>query len=155
MRLHFSRATKTELSIIKCHQKEKKINQFSEQKFDRHVVNTNSNKTHISSKPDAVIMTKNEQNKSFQIKITNFINPHNFYFKLENLMSVREQEIGEKLKNYANANRMKYITGYEPNINEDVVVHIKMEMKWLRGKVDAILKQYDGTEYVVWCVDHG
>lgn len=70
-------------------------------------------------------------------------------------MGVQELEICDKLKKIAKQIKSKHPRGYEPKIDEDVLIFMIMEGKWLRGKVDAITNHCDSKNYVIWCMDIG
>lgn len=94
-------------------------------------------------------MTSKEE--GFAIKIKTFINPHLFYFQLENACgqsSTENDEIIEK-----KAETCDQIAGYQANVGEMVLAYIQEWSKWIRAEVDSIL--ISGKEYVIWCTDHG
>lgn len=96
-----------------------------------------------------------EGDSKFPIKITNFINPHVFHFKLENIVGQADEEIENALAEEAKQMQWRYSTGYQPKLNEIVSVHVLEWSKWVRGQIDLILDEYNCKQYVVWCLDQG
>lgn len=92
--------------------------------------------------------------KEFCIKITNFINPHMFYFKMENVCGQVDAEIEGKLME--NASEMyKNRKGYQPTKREIVSAYVPEWGKWVRAQVDLILEESFSQQYVLWCLDQG
>lgn len=96
-------------------------------------------------------MEKVESPPSFPITITTFLNPHNFYFKLENLIGVRELEISDAMDKFD----ATHAQAYHPSLNDAVLVYLTEWKRWVRGTVDSVLNYFHGTEYVIWCIDYG
>lgn len=87
--------------------------------------------------------------QQFSIKITNFINPHLFHFKLENIIGQHDMEIENRLKESAAKQRGEKIRGEK---NEHVLAYIVAWDKWVRGQIDLALGD---KQFIVWCIDHG
>lgn len=89
------------------------------------------------------------EEQKFSIKITNFINPHLFHFKLENIIGQFDMEMEDRLKVCAVKQRGEKIVGEK---KEYVLAYIVTWNKWVRGQIDLVL---DDKHYIVWCIDQG
>lgn len=97
-------------------------------------------------------MSGNEKIERFPIKITNFINPHLFQFKLENIVGQFDIDIEQKLRQNADEGAS---AGFNPEQGATVAAYIIPWGKWVRAEVDLILEESKTLQYVVWCMDHG
>ncbi|XP_055319176.1 uncharacterized protein LOC129576961 [Sitodiplosis mosellana] len=97
-------------------------------------------------------MPRDEKIERFAIKITNFINPHLFQFKLENIVGQFDIDVEQKLRQ--NAEKCA-AAGYHPEQGAIVAAYILPWGKWVRAEVDLILEENHTLQYVVWCLDHG
>lgn len=95
------------------------------------------------------------ESEKFLINVTNFINPHMFHFKLENLVGLQEADIENQLAKYANAKNWELINGFTPKQNEIVAAYILEWSKWVRAQVDLIIEENQEKQYIVWCIDQG
>lgn len=100
-------------------------------------------------------MPKVTDDKKFPIKITNFINPHLFHFKLENIIGQFDAGIEQQLKDNSEKAQWEYPNGYPAKQNEMVAAYIVEWDKWIRAQIDSILEHSNGKQYVIWCLDHG
>lgn len=100
-------------------------------------------------------MSSAKENGKFAIKVTNFINPHLFHFKLENISGQMDAEIESELMKDAKQMLWKYSTGYHPKKDEILSGYVMEWSKWVRVQVDLILEESHGLQYVVWCIDQG
>lgn len=89
----------------------------------------------------------------FPIQITSFINPHLFYFKLENIVG----EYDSKLENHLrlNAENAEIKKLFNPSKGEIISAYIPSWSKWLRGQVDLVLNENGTNQYIIWCLDYG
>lgn len=98
---------------------------------------------------------KKKMNK-FPIKITHYINPHKFYFKLEYGFSEQNSELTKRLEEYALHKCGQYLTGYKPSIGEIILVFVQPWNKWVRANVDSIATfQNDAMKFILWALDDG
>lgn len=97
--------------------------------------------------------------KPVLIHITNFINPHLFWFKCAHTMQfghraldALETEIGLHVKE--NSSRLGE---YTPQLHETVALKHVTWNKWIRASVDLIRSSYRGTNttFLLWAIDHG
>lgn len=100
-------------------------------------------------------MSKVKDDTKFPIKITNFINPHLFYFKLENIIGQLDTEIEHQLKQNSEKVKWEYPSGYNAKQHEMVAAYVVEWGKWVRAQVDLILEQTNNNQYLIWCLDHG
>lgn len=98
-------------------------------------------------------MEKRKENPKFAIKITNFINPHLFHFKLEHIVGQSDLDIANCLQENAEKVDIKY--GYRPLEGETISAFIPPWNKWVRAQVDLILNENGSNRYVIWCLDYG
>lgn len=96
-----------------------------------------------------------EKPEKFLIEVTNFINPHLFHFKLENIVGRVDTDIQIRLKKHAEAKQWEYSNGYRPQQDEIVSAFILEWGKWVRAQVDVILNEGQTKQYVIWCMDQG
>lgn len=99
-----------------------------------------------------------KSDKEFPIKITNFINPHLFHFKLDNVIIGRaDGDVEKELEKHAKSEGWSHPTGYQPKEHEIVCAHIVDWNKWVRAQVDVIfdLEKGPSKKYIIWCIDHG
>lgn len=97
-------------------------------------------------------------NRKFRIRITNFINPHYFHFKLDNIIvGQMDADLEKELEQYVNDVRWAYRTGYQPKEHELVAAYVVEWRKWVRAQVDMVLDLASGPakQCIVWCLDHG
>lgn len=89
------------------------------------------------------------------IEFTHVVNPHLFYFKIQNQINNDVLYIERELKKYvvefrdekcAINNRGEYIVG------DHVGVYVVSQHKWIRAEIDLI--DEDG-ELIVWATDYG
>lgn len=89
----------------------------------------------------------------FPIKITNFINPHWFSFKLDAKL---DTEINECIDNYVSEIGSYSSVDGELKIGDIVLVFEMSWNKWVRATVDLVIKQINGGHsYIVWLMDYG
>lgn len=93
--------------------------------------------------------------KKFLINITRYINPHKFFFKLDNC-SESQNNIEEVLAIYGTSHRQHGYKGYVPSIDEIVVVYMQPWNKWIRAKCDYIA-EFASLEqkFILWSLDDG
>lgn len=91
----------------------------------------------------------------FPIKMVTFVNPHFFFFKLDNPITGFEDEISKQLEEYTLESKIRYRSGYDAVENDFVAAYIVSWNKWVRAQVDLILPFPDSTLYVIWCFDYG
>ncbi|XP_031626476.1 uncharacterized protein LOC116342844 [Contarinia nasturtii] len=96
-----------------------------------------------------------KDNQMFPIKITNFINPHFFHFKLESIVGQFDTDTEAQLKENAEKCTQKDKAGYMPEIDEIVAAYIVPWKKWCRAQIDLVLQEGKTHKYVVWCLDQG
>lgn len=89
------------------------------------------------------------------IIIVHIINPHQFYFKLENSPFSDELQLEKDLQKYSE-DKMYHLQGHKHNVNDTVSVFVPTWKKWVRAKVEQIF-EYDNeeTKYVLWTIDKG
>lgn len=87
----------------------------------------------------------------FSVQITQFIDPHFFFFKLLNPFGEKNAEWETELALAVQND----IRGYNAKINEMVAIFVPDWNKWVRGEVDYLMHEIDGTKYIVWCTDYG
>lgn len=103
-------------------------------------------------------MSSTSENKKFSIKITNYINPHLFHFKLDNIIvGQTDIDVENELAKYTNEARWSHPTGYHPKEHEIVSAYIMEWRKWVRAEIDVVLDldSGPGKQYIIWCLDHG
>lgn len=103
-------------------------------------------------------MSGESKNKKFPIKITNFINPHLFHFKLDNIIvGQTDIDVENQLADSVNAAYLSHPKGYNAKERELVSAYIIEWRKWVRAQIDVILDLDSGRDkqYIIWCLDHG
>lgn len=103
-------------------------------------------------------MSSTMENKKFTIKITNFINPHLFHFKLDNIIvGQTDVDVENEVSKHAQESRWSHPTGYHPKEHEIIAAYVLEWRKWVRGVVDVVLDldSGPGKQYIIWCLDHG
>lgn len=103
-------------------------------------------------------MANSLKDKKFPIKITNFINPHLFHFKLDNIIvGQADIDMENGLAEYAKEAQWSHPVGHHPKENDLVCAFIVDWRKWVRAVVDVVFDLTSGTckQYIVWCLDHG
>lgn len=97
-----------------------------------------------------------EAKPKFLIKITRYLNPHKFFFKLEYNLSKFEKDIEDILTIYGTSHRQHGYKGYTPCVDEIVVVFMQPWNKWIRAKCDYIA-QFVSSEpkFILWSMDDG
>lgn len=95
--------------------------------------------------------------QKFAVKITRYINPHKFFFKLDRKLSEFEQSISEILATHCEPyRRIASWTGYEPRIGETVIVFMQPWNKYVRAKCDFIAEfVLAEPTYTLWALDDG
>lgn len=96
-------------------------------------------------------MSKSTKEAKFLIKITNFINPHLFNFKLDH----SDFDTDEILAKQAAEISSEYPVGYHPQLHQAVLAYIPTWKKWVRAEVDMIFGEGSKKRYIVWCCDEG
>lgn len=97
-----------------------------------------------------------EANPRFLIKITRYINPHKFFFKLEYNLSQFEKNIEDILTIYGTKHRRHGYKGYAPKVDEIVVVFMQPWNKWIRAKCDYIAEfAQSDSKFILWSLDDG
>lgn len=92
----------------------------------------------------------------FLIKITRYINPHKFFFKLEYNLSEFERNIENILTIYGTSSRHNGYKGYAPSVGEIVVVFMQPWNKWIRAKCDYIAEfELSEPKFILWAMDDG
>lgn len=96
-------------------------------------------------------MSKPTKDVKFPIKITNFINPHLFHFKLDHC----EFDTDELVARHAIEVKSAYPDGCQPKEDDMVLAYIGAWDKWVRAEIDMVLEEGLTTAYVIWCSDYG
>lgn len=87
------------------------------------------------------------------VRITNFINPHYFNFKLHNVMAM-DPEAEKALRRLQMTSHQMDRHQYKQD--DMVVAFIPQWDKWIRAEIDFLIeKTFGPTEYVIWCTDYG
>lgn len=98
------------------------------------------------------------------IEITQFINPHLFWFKCTRnrraMGGARRSELDTleaELDAYVVGltDRQLSACGHRPRRGETVAVRHMVWNKWIRAHVDDVLEFVDGPTFVLWAIDHG
>lgn len=112
--------------------------------------------------PDPVntISSPNEDNSAHNIRITHYINPHLFWFKLQSSYLYNEElfNLETSLQNHAQhllRSRQYAQHGYRPELYEIAMAMHKTTNKWIRVKIESVGENLDGMVYVLWAIDHG
>lgn len=100
-----------------------------------------------------------EADDEYIIRITHFVNPHQFYFKYEDeLFDPALIELENKIHMYATAERKQQSStkSWEFKKGDNVAVLSKAWTKWIRAEIDEIVEKLNGEiEYTLWSIDHG
>lgn len=89
------------------------------------------------------------------IIIVHIINPHYFYFKLENSPFSDELQLEKDLQKYSE-DKMYHLQGCKHNVHDTVSVFVPTWKKWVRAKVERIFEyENEETKYVLWTIDKG
>lgn len=97
------------------------------------------------------------------IEITQFINPHLFWFKCSGnrralggakptVLATLEAEVDAYVLSLTD--RQLISMGYRPRRGETVAVRHMVWNKWIRAHVDEVL-EYNSQTFVLWAIDHG
>ncbi|XP_059622509.1 uncharacterized protein LOC132265754 [Phlebotomus argentipes] len=93
----------------------------------------------------------------FKIKITQFVNPHLFYYYNEEdelLPKPHEVKLMEILPNKQTLDEM--IISYKPKLHEIVAHYNPTEKKWIRAQVDYITQSMNNEKiYFLFALDYG
>lgn len=90
------------------------------------------------------------------IKITHVINPHLFFFKVQNQIDSEVHYIERELKKFvvkyrdekcATNNDSEYFVG------DFVALYVVSQNKWIRAEIDVV--DEDKSEIIVWATDYG
>lgn len=100
-------------------------------------------------------MSKSADDFKFLIKITNFINPHLFHFKLDDALGQLDADTQKLLAKTVDETKLSFRAGYNPKQDELVLAFITEWNKWVRAQVDLILEERSIKRYVLWCMDDG
>lgn len=103
-------------------------------------------------------MSSGLENMKFPIKITNFVNPHLFHFKLDaGVAGQAIVELENEVAKHANKMRSIYPFEYYPKEGEIVSAYIEEWGKWVRAAVDVVfdLDSQRYKECMIWCLDYG
>uniref|UniRef100_A0A8D8GEU7 (northern house mosquito) hypothetical protein n=1 Tax=Culex pipiens TaxID=7175 RepID=A0A8D8GEU7_CULPI len=102
------------------------------------------------------------QEQDNQIRITHYINPHNFWFKQESayLFNGEEQNFQEALNKFCDETYGRGNIGsaiYTPKkVGETVAVYYFQLARWIRAHVDAIFPDLSGqVQCNLWALDEG
>lgn len=97
-----------------------------------------------------------EAHQRFLIKITRYINPHTFFFKLEYNLSQFEKDLENKFTIYGTSRRQHGYKGYAPSVDEIVVVYMQPWNKWIRAKCDYVAEFVSSEpKFILWSLDDG
>lgn len=91
------------------------------------------------------------------IKITHYINPHQFYFKFDDGPSEFELQGQTRLDEYCNK-QWDLNRNHELKKNNIVAAYVPAWNKWVRAVIDDVLQyNYSASEtnYVLWAMDEG
>lgn len=100
-----------------------------------------------------------EADDEYNIRITHFVNPHQFYFKYEDdLFDPALIELEKQIHMCATAKRKQQSStkSWELKKGDKVAVLSKAWTKWIRAEIDEIVEKLNGEiEYTLWSIDHG
>lgn len=98
-----------------------------------------------------------DHRKSAKIKLTHYVNPHEFWFKyVDDKNQSAENEIQKRIERLSkNFSQNDY--NYTPSIGEIVIVRFSCGAvnKFIRARVDWELKYHTGSEFILWAIDEG
>lgn len=132
------------------------------------VITANHGQTIDADAPDAL------PRNAVRIQITQFINPHLFWFKCGNArraaslglgtvdaqqqLATLEAQVAAYVERMAGCDRQLSSLGYRPRAGEMVAVQHMVWDKWVRARCDEALEirgASGGWTFVLWAVDHG
>lgn len=97
-----------------------------------------------------------KKNEIYAIAITHFINPHHFYFKIDDGLITEdlihlENEILRHAKAHGHG-----VSEFTPVVGNVLAFSYTPWNKWIRARVDTVIDYLNQeTKYILWALDYG